>query len=267
MGPETISTDVDSPKPMVRCRWMGMLLKDKGGTGASVVARFLAELHEERKTGTYLVDGDGTTASLSKHFGLPRVNSDPNLANPENPVHAFSLHGSERDRDALASLLELDEAKVLVDLPATSLTVVKKIDHEYGWTRLLAEHGWRPTIISCITPFEESCFDLEDAMELFGKRADYVGVVNLGANAEDRSDFAIWDKGEIKRRFLKAGGIEVEFPRLKPGILAKLQTSPKLTFAAGKTDGRLSVIDRSRLAIWCASAEASLEPAASRLGF
>ena len=267
MGAGAVSRDVESAKPIVRRRWMGMLLKDKGGTGASVVARFLRSCTRNVRPEPIWSTATARPPRSRKHFGLPRVNSDPNLANPENPVHAFSLHGSERDRDALASLLELDEAKVLVDLPATSLTVVKKIDHEYGWTKLLAEHGWRPTIISCITPFEESCFDLEDAMELFGKRADYVAVVNLGANAEDRSDFAIWDKGEIKRRFLKAGGTEIEFPRLKPGILAKLQTSPKLTFAAGKTDGRLSVIDRSRLAIWCAAAEASLEPAASRLGF
>lgn len=262
-----ITETVATAKPKRGLKWIGMLLKDKGGTGASVVARFLAELHEQRKTGAYLVDGDGTTASLSKHFGLPRENADPSLANPENPVHAFSLHGTERDRDAFANLLELDEAKVLVDLPATSLTVIKKIDQEYAWTSLLAQHGWRPTIISCITPFEESVFDLDDVMELFGKRADYVAVVNLGANAEDRSDFAIWDHGEIKKRFVLAGGTEIEFPRLKPGILAKLQMSPKLTFAAGKGDGRLSVIDRSRLAIWYAAAEASLKPAQAYLGF
>ena len=80
-------------------KWIGMFLKDKGGTGASLIARFLAELHETRETGAWLIDGDGTTASLSNHFGDPREHADPALCNASNPVRTFSLHGTERERD------------------------------------------------------------------------------------------------------------------------------------------------------------------------
>jgi hypothetical protein len=238
---------------------LAMLLKNKGGLGSSMIARFLAELHQQRKTGAYLVDGDGTTASLSKHFGLPKSQ------NGANPVHTFALHGSETDRDNLATLLEVEAPKMLLDLPATALTVVQKIEREYQWTSLIAEHGWRPTIVAAITPFEESIFDLGDAMDLFGTGADYVAVVNLGL-AEERADFEIWDGGETRPKFLKAGGIEIEFPKLKPRIAAKLQKY-QLTFEAGKTSQHLSLPDRSRLAKWFADAELAIAPASSRLGF
>lgn len=238
---------------------LAMLLKNKGGLGSSMIARFLAELHEQRKTGAYLVDGDGTTASLSKHFGLPKS------LNAANPVHTFALHGSERDRDSLASLVEVDASTILLDLPATALTVVQKIEKEYQWTAMIAEHGWRPVVVAAITPFEESVFDLGDAISLFGDRADYVAVVNMGL-AEDRADFEIWDGGETRPKFLAAGGIEIEFPKLKPRIAAKLQKF-QLTFEAGKASPELSIADRSRLAKWFADAEAAFAPAAGRLGF
>jgi hypothetical protein len=242
-----------------------IFLKDKGGTGASMIARFLAELHQQRKTGAYLVDGDGTTASLSKHFGLPRENADPTAANPANPVHTFSLHGTESDRDTIASLLEVDAPKMVMDLPATSLTVLRKIETEYQWTNMLGAHGWRATVVASITPGEESIFDLADAMAMFGERADYVAAVNMGL-AEDRSDFEIWDTGETRPKFLAAGGVEIVFPRLKPRSVGKLQQRA-LTFAAGQTSPHLGIADRSRLAKWFADAQAAIAPAAERLGF
>jgi hypothetical protein len=235
-----------------------MFIKDKGGTGASMIARFLAELHQQRKTGVYLMDGDGTTASLSKHFG------EPASVNASNPVHTFSLHGTERDRDTIADLLEVDAQRMILDLPATSLTVLRKIEAEYQWTGMLGENGWRPTVVASITPFEESIFDLGDAMEMFGDRADYVAVVNLGL-AEEREDFEIWDEGETKPKFLERGGIELEFPRLKPRIVAKLQRKG-VTFEGGRALPELSFSDRSRLATWISSAELALVPAADRLG-
>lgn len=248
-----------------------LFIKDKGGTGASMIARFLAEIKEQRHTGAYLVDvdgdgdGDGTTAALSKHFGLPRENAaDPSKANPANPVHTFSLHGSERDRDTIASLLEVDAPKMLLDLPATSLTVLRKIETEYRWTAMMGEHGWRPTVVASITPFEESIFDLADAMALFGDRADYVAVVNMGL-AEERADFELWDEGQTRPQFLAAGGIEIEFPRLKPRIAAKLQKY-QLTFEGAKTSRHLGLSDRSRLAKWFSDAETAFAPAADRLG-
>jgi hypothetical protein len=266
---ETIETETPPHVPKGRKSAKGtkrfvVFAKDKGGTGASMIARFLAELHEQRKTGVYLVDGDGTTASLSKHFGAPRENPDPAQANAANPVHTFSLHGTERDRDTIADLLEVDAQKMILDLPATSLTVLRKIESEYQWTAMLGEHGWRPTVVASITPLEESVFDLWDAMEMFGDRADYVAVVNMGL-AEDRADFEIWDGGETKKKFLERGGVEVEFPRLKPRIVGKLQQDA-LTFEAGKTSRHLSLPDRSRLAKWFADAEAAIAPAAERLG-
>ncbi|MGP6159749.1 MAG: hypothetical protein ACLPYS_20010 [Vulcanimicrobiaceae bacterium] len=232
--------------------------KDKGGTGASFVARFLAELHEEKGTGALLVDGDGTTASLSKHFGEPKA------TNPTNPVRTFGLHGAETDRDTIANLLEEDAATIVLDLPATALTVLRKIEQEYGWTEMIAERGFRPTIVASITPFEDSIFDLRDAIDLFGPNADYVAVINLGM-AEERADFALWDNGETRRKFHSNGNVEVVFPRLKPRVAAIL-AKEKLTFEQGKKTKALGPADRARLARWAHEAETALVPAAERLG-
>jgi hypothetical protein len=238
---------------------------DKGGVGKSFVARFVAEKHEQHGTGARLIDGDGTTASLSKHFGLPRENPDnPKAQNSANPVRTFALHGTEYDRDTIARLLEGDEATTVLDLPATSLTILRNIDRDYGWTRLVRERGFRPTVVASITPFEESIFDLRAAMDFFGAEADYVAFVNLGT-AEDRTDFKLWDGGKVRTRLLEMGGIEVEFPRLKPRVASTL-SKQKLTFAAGVKSEHLDITDRSRLAKWISLAEAAIVPAAGRLG-
>ena len=239
--------------------------KDKGGTGASFIARLVGEMHANRNAGALLVDGDGTTASLSKHFGLPRENyDDPSAVNEQNPVRTFSLHGKERDRDKIASLLEADASTIVLDLPATALTVLRRIEAEAGWVGMIRQHGFRPTIVASITPFEESIFDLRDAMELFGADADYIAVVNIGT-AEDRDDFSLWDGGETRKRFCAAGGLEVEFPRLKPRIAAVL-SKYKLTFEAGLSSEHLELMDRSRLAKWISLAETAIAPVAPQLG-
>jgi hypothetical protein len=239
--------------------------KDKGGTGTSFIARLVGEQHAKRGTGALLMDGDGTTASLSKHFGLPRENPDePSATNAANPVHTFALHGKERDRDKIASLLEADASTIVLDLPATALTVLRKIEAEAGWVGMIREHGFRPTIVASITPFEESIFDLRDAMELFGTDADYIAVVNIGT-AEERDDFTLWDTGTTRKRLLAAGGFEVEFPRLKPRIAAAL-SKYKLTFEAGRTSEHLELMDRSRLAKWISLAETAIAPVADKLG-
>jgi hypothetical protein len=262
---DTIALDDAETTTNIATKRLVVFAKDKGGTGASFIARLVGEMHAKRGAGSLLMDGDGTTASLSKHFGLPRENpDDPSAVNAANPVHTFALHGAERDRDKIASLLEADAKTIVLDLPATALTVLRKIEAEAGWVGMIREHGFRPTIVASITPFEESIFDLRDAMELFGSEADYVAVVNLGT-AEERDDFSLWDSGETRKRLLASGGFEVEFPRLKPRIAAVL-SKYKLTFEAGATSAHLELMDRSRLAKWIHLAETAIAPISDKLG-
>lgn len=235
-----------------------IFIGDKGGVGKSMIARTLAEVHQRRNTGAYLVDGDGTTGSLSNHFGLPKSR------NPDNPVNKFALHGTESDRDTIADLLEVEAQKIILDLPAASLTVLRRIESDYHWIDMLGERGWRPTVVSVITPLQDSIFDLRETMETFGDRADYIGAVNLGF-AEGREDFALWDEGETRPKFLAGGGIEIEFPKLKLRVLAKLQQAG-LTFAAGLERCPLRPADRIRLRDFNREAPAALMGAAEWLG-
>lgn len=97
-------------------------------------------------------------------------------------------------------------------------------------------------------------------------RADYVGVVNLGM-AEDRGDFELWDAEDSFTRQLLAfvNGVELEFPRLRPRIAAKL-AKYRLSFKAGETADALAITDRSRLQKWNESAEAASRKAGDLLG-
>jgi hypothetical protein len=235
-----------------------MTLKDKGGTGASMLARKLAEEYEARGMGAYLVDGDGTTASLYSHFGAG-----------SNPVHAFSLHGSLADRDSIARLLEVNARIVLLDLPATSLTVLRKIEKDYSWTTMLGEYGWRPVIVSSISPGKQSVFNLGDVIDMFEDRADYVVGVNLGlgsghADRRDR-DFRRWVSSATRHRFGELGGVEFDFPMLDKGIMAEIEDAG-VTFARGRTLESLDMVDRMYLAKWVADADRAFQPARKLLG-
>uniref|UniRef100_E6Q2S7 CobQ/CobB/MinD/ParA nucleotide binding domain-containing protein n=1 Tax=mine drainage metagenome TaxID=410659 RepID=E6Q2S7_9ZZZZ len=236
-------------------------LKDKGGTGASFLARLLGEMHRKNNSGALLVDADGTVGALYQHLGLRDV---PDAEQASSGVMTFALHGSERDRDEILSVLDTKRELIVMDMPATSLTMTRKMEVDYSWHTIARERGYRLTVVAPITPYKASMFDLQDAIELIGKDADYVAVVNLGL-AEDRFDFPLWDASSARARLKDMGGVEIEFPRLKPRIAALLDKED-LTFHAGLNSTELSTADKARLQKWIKEAEDAFLSAAAILG-
>lgn len=241
-----------------------LFLKDKGGTGASFIARYVAEGHRQRNSGALIVDADGTVGSLFQHLAKRERDGSPSLHQERDGVITFSLHGSETDRDQIATLLDTGSTPIVMDLPATSLTMLKKIESDIGWLGMVRERGYRLTVVAPITPYKATLYDLQDAIALVGDNADYVAVLNLGL-AEDRSDFLLWDASEARAALRAVKGIEIEFPRLKPRIAAILDQSD-LTFAGGLAAASLSTADKARLAKWLKDAETSVRSASSVLG-
>jgi hypothetical protein len=290
-----MSATIDEPaakaKPAVAVqKRVIMSLGDKGGTYKSPIVRLVAEMHIGLKTPKLcLVDGDGTVGSLYKFHG--RDEDRPNGFG----VEAFSLHGDMDDRDRLVNeLLMRDHDLVLVDMPAASLSRMRESSARYDFVAALQSCGYRLTVLSPITPYEDPIFDLRDAIEIFDPesfaafdawsesnkdtvarpprnrakvRVDYVAVVNLGAMK--RSSFEIWDDPKcFGRQLLEfVGGVEIEIPRMEQqNIPAKLDKH-RLAFRAGETSQHLMVTYRSQLQTWNNAAEAALRSAGDRLGF
>ncbi len=249
-------------------------LGDKGGTSKSFIIRKLAEMHmEAQRPGLQLVDGDATTGSLYKFH--------------ETHVETFSVHGSIDERDRLVNdVLRRGSNLVIADMPATTLTRLREIAADYDFVDAVTEAGYRLTVIAPITPYDDPILDLQDAIEMFDPlihaaatqsastveprilaRVDYVAMVNLGF-AEDRTDFELWDApdGFTRNLLHAAGGIELEIPKLRQRIAAKLQKY-RLSFKQGEASEHFSVTDRGRLHRWNQEVEKVLSSAGERLGF
>jgi hypothetical protein len=253
-------------------------LGDKGGVGKSFIIRKLAEMHMEAKTERLLVvDGDGAVSSLYKFHGGDR-----------GPVEVFSIHGTVDERDRLINdILRRGSDLVVVDMPATSLTRLREMSADYNFVDEVEAAGYRLTVIAPITPYDDPILDLQESIVLLDQamsktfegikasvekastkpRVDYVAIVNLGF-AEDRDDFELWDAPDaITRRLLQyVGGIELEIPKIRPRIAAKLQKY-WLSFKAGEMSEHFSVTDRGRLHRWNEAVDKTLRSAGERLGF
>jgi hypothetical protein len=260
-----------------------MTLGDKGGSGKSFFTRALAGIHLAAGTSKLLlVDGDSTVGTLLKFFA------------DRTGVEPYALHGKLDERDRLVNdLLRLGAPLVIVDLPATSLTRLREISADYDFVAAAEAAGYRLTVVSPITPYDDSILDLQETIALFdperfatfrdrdqagdppkagptravAARVDYVAAINLGLG-EDRTDFELWDEPDAytRRLFEFVGGVPVELPAMRPRIAALLQKH-RLSFADGETSDRLSVTDRGRLQRWNAAVTQSLRGAGGRLGF
>jgi hypothetical protein len=243
-----------------------MTIKDKGGSGASTLAEWVSEAYARSGTPVHMVDGDGTTASLFRHYSARSEKQGV-----ANPVQTFSLHGSIADRDSIARLLDVPAKIVLLDLPATSLTVLRKIERDYSWTAGLQEFGWRPVILTSISPGVQSVFNLADVMDMFEDRADYVTAMNLGLGSgrdDERSrarDFRCWLSSRTRDRFLGLGGVEFDFPMLDKGILADIADAGS-TFEDGSRLDALDFVDRMYLSKWFSATDRLFAPARKKLG-
>ena len=260
-----------------------MTVGDKGGSGKSFFTRALVGIHVAASTADMLlIDGDSTVGTLVKFFGERAA------------VEPYSLHGKLDERDRLINELLCRGARlVIVDMPATSLTRLREISADYDFVAAAEGAGYRLTVVSPITPYDDSILDLQETIALFDSerfatfndrnpagahpdagavtlavpaRVDYVAVVNLGLS-EDRTDFALWDEPNAytRRLFEFVGGVQIDLPAMRPRIAALLQKH-RLSFADGETSDCLSVTDRGRLQRWNMAVTQSLRGATERLG-
>lgn len=280
------------PSDAAGSRRVVVALGDKGGSSKSFLIRRLHELHSARPRGTVLgVDGDSTVGHLLRFYGG---------ANVEPQVLPFNLHADdldERERFTNTILRETAARLVVTDFPATSLTILRKMEFDgINFAQSVTDAGFRLTVLAPITPYDDSLFDLQQVIALFDPtahaklialsdahaddatvarekkkirtNADYVAAVNIGANAESREDFELWDDPASLTRKLLAfvGGVELEFPRLRSRIAAKIARH-SVGFRQASTMDFLTPTDVSRLTRWLRDSETAFRSAGPLLGF
>ncbi|MDQ2664261.1 MAG: hypothetical protein M3Y18_09585 [Candidatus Eremiobacteraeota bacterium] len=235
-----------------------LTMSGKGGVGKTTLARFLGELHRREKTGAVLIDGDPTVGQLVKSLGKRNRDGKLLTVQPLEGVQIFAFHGTERDRDGIADVIGLGDT-TLIDLPAASLQYMERLERETGF---LGSLGAGLSIVSMITPDEETRRDLADAMVL-AEGAVHIAVLN-GHYGED-DDWEDWTHSPTRDRLRTLGGIEASIPRLKPRIADRLKKW-HVGFLAAHESPHLDVLDRGRLQRWAERAQVELSPAFPALG-
>lgn len=248
-----------------------MVLTDKGGTGKSTMTRAIADRYARDGIKALLVDGDGEVGQLYQHYC--KLDEDGNAATQKagDGVMTMRVTGEEKERDKLLAMLDYDLPVVLVDMPAASITALAKFDAEVGFFDELQRSGYRPTMVNVLSPFQSSTRTVQQMVDLAGKSADYVAVVNRWFG--DDEDFYMWfgdGNGNPPSRgramLPDYGGEEIDLPKLQAGVMVAIDDR-MMRFADAAADGSpLSRAQRSRLIRWMKDTDAQLDKVADKIG-
>jgi Mrp family chromosome partitioning ATPase len=179
-----VTTTVQEPQPKAklsqsRKKRLIISLGDKGGVGKSFLIRKIAELHMESSTpNLLLVDGDASVSSIFKFH--------------QNNVVPFNLHGSVDARDMFVNdLLRRGSDVVIADMPAASLSTLREMATEYNFADEVIRAGYRMTIVSPITPYDDPLLDFQEAVnlvEITGTRGAAESEVARGLRGDRQYD-------------------------------------------------------------------------------
>lgn len=231
-------------------------IKDKGGCGASFACVAHATLLRRAGFSPLLVDTDGEIGHLRRNF-------------PAEDVRSFSFHAVESDRVDFAEILDERREIVLIDMPAASLTLMDKIERDYGFVRLAHAAGYAVTFVCVGTPDPASLYAVEGAADL-DPDAALVFVRNHGFG--ENRDFLVWDGSpadDLKPHAGKAvlaarGGYDLHMPLLDRGTVA-LMSAYGITFES-ISHPKLKSGRRSQVETFLARLKSELRKAGAIMG-
>jgi hypothetical protein len=246
-----------------------MVLTDKGGTGKSMFTRAIADRYARDSIKALLVDGDGEVGQLFQFYSKVNAEGSPVKQAAGNGVLTIRVTGEEKERDKLLAMLDYDLPVVLVDMPAASLTALAKMDGEVGFFDELKRSGYRATLINVLSPFQSSTRTVKQMIELAGKNADYVAVINRWFG--DDEDFYMWlgdsnnSPSQGRKMLPEFDGVEIELPKLQTGVLVAMDDL-MLTFSDACESPSLSRPQRSRLIRWMKDTDIQLDKISYMIG-
>jgi len=245
------------------------VLGDKGGTGKSVVARYLWDRLRGRGDAKAF-DADGQVGQLAQFYAVRSAAGSLVEPQPASGVEPILLHAEERgERDqGVYRIVECTAEVVLVDCPATSLTVFERLQADWSFFDDLQNHGFEPIMVNVVTPYRASLANVARTLALV-PHAKNVVVFNTAFGR--RSDFRLWDGTEQKPSrgkvlLTERGGVEVVMPALNAGSAAMIDAENVTFSGAVSGDGDLMSFDRQYTANWLRACDAAFEPVAETLG-
>lgn len=171
-----------------------LVISDKGGVGKTLMARVIADRIRRDGLDALLIDGDGEIGGLYQFYAKLDANGEPLADQVDGGVVPVRFTGTDRERDQLLAAVDLDRPLVLADMPAASLTALRRVDDETGFFAELARAGYRVTLVNVLSPFSASTRTVREMIELAGKQADYVVAINRWFG--DDEDFFMWTGNE-----------------------------------------------------------------------
>jgi hypothetical protein len=244
------------------------VLGDRGGTGKTTTAKILWERLRHRPD-ALAFDLDGTTGAFAQIYAEYDDKGAVVLPQPRSGVTPLLLHAEDREGrdDVLNALINADCDVALVDFPATSLTVLERVQNDWSLFDVLSKAGIEVVTINVVTPFQSS---LQNVLRTLNLASHAKPVVVLNEAFGKREMFFLWDLGANgkpsrgKALFESRKGIEIVLPALpmRQAILVDAANSSFEAAVATVGDAR----DRGYVERWLTAVDAAFKPAGELLG-
>ena len=212
---------------------------EKGGVGKSVVARLLAQFFIDRNVPLAGIDGDGSNATLLRHYGDFSQLADLGMTESADQILDRAL-GAER--------------RVLVDLPAQSARSLGSWLAGANVLGLARELGIPITFWHVTDGGFASVAQLERTLDAYGGQAEHVVVRNFGR----AKDFSQLEASAALRKLGELSGKTLDLPALDDSVMFKIDSSGLSFWAAAQGD-TLKPLEKERVKLWLNKAYAQLE--------
>jgi len=218
---------------------------EKGGVGKSVVARLLAQHMIDRSIAFTGFDTDRSHGALMRFY-----------ADYASPVLVDRFEALDT---IFESAIATPGQRVLVDLAAQTHEPLTRWMDESGVLDLADEAGVAVNYWHVMDAGRDSVDLLERLLDRFGPRLRYVLVLNQLRG----DDFGQLERSGQLERALALGARVIRLKHLHDVVLRKIDGANSSFWAArqaaGQESAKLGMLERQRLKVWLAHADAQFE--------
>ena len=218
---------------------------EKGGVGKSVLARVIAQYCIDRNERFLGFDTDRSHATFMRFYGdfAAQVVID-DFTSLDHIAEAITTNSGRR---------------VLVDLAAQTMPPLQRWLEDADVLSLLAEDYIPVRFWHVMDDGIDSINLLENLVEKFGSKVQYVVVLNHGRGR----NFANFQASKAKARALEHGATIIELRGLHEASMRKIDLHNSSFWAAINhrgTEQSLGILERQRVKVWLQKTYADLSP-------
>jgi len=242
-----------------------IVVSDKGGTGKSTFSRALGDYYRRHVKHAFLQDADGGVGQLLQFVG--ERGKDGKLKPDQNPligVQYFSVF-ERAQRDAIVDGIDSGAERVLIDMPAGTVALLRDIDREIGLFDLANRQGYGVTIVNAVTPMLASVRTVGTILDAFAEQPEIGFVVFKNAFfGPEPDDWKIYNESRGRTDLLERGGLELTMQPMRMLTFSQVDYH-SLGFTAATVDARLKTADRSVVFRWLQQTDSEIERAGGLL--